>query len=148
MVKSKERARRKMLANVRTAGAELKAGMEEGPDPIDIALKNPAEHAAKMKAGLDESIRRGKLEAGLKKAKQRNAYRTSIDKAAMRYEQSADVMVERSMEGYDERAACQERAAAKVAGMPTMTRDQRLAKGYEYQKAVAIEFDKMRGLKS
>jgi hypothetical protein len=147
MVKSPERVRAKMLDRVRTAGAELKAGMEAAPDPIDIALKDPEAHAKKMVDGLAEAQRRGAIRAGLEKAKKRNAWANAIDKAARHYEDAADDMVDRSMEDYPQRAQAIERAKAAVANMPTVTRDQRIAKGMAYQKAVAQEFDKLYGRK-
>jgi len=148
MVKSKARAERKMLDRVRTAGTELVAGMEEGPDPVDIALKNVAEHQKKMIDGLAEAARRGKIESGLKKAKARGSWKNAIEKAGRHYEESADQMVANTMEGYDERASAIERAKAAVANMPTTTRDQRIAKSAAYQKAVGIEFDKIYGRKA
>ena len=148
MVKRKERAERKMLDRVRTAGTELVAGMEEGEDPIDIALKDIPGHQKKMLDGLSEAIRRGKVESGLKKAKGRNAWKGAIEKAGRHYEESADVMVERTMEGYDERASAIERAKSRVDTMATTTRDQRIAKSAAYQKAVGEEFDKLYGRKA
>ena len=126
MAKSRARVAAKMQDRVRTAGTELKAGMLEGADPIDIALKNPAEHAKKMADGLNEAIRRGKVEAGLKKAKNRNAWKSSIERAAQHYEASADRMVANAMEDYDARVAAIDRALAKVANMPRTTRNTRM----------------------
>lgn len=137
-----------MQDRVRTAGSELKAGMMEAPDPIEIALKNPAEHAKKMADGLIEAIRRGKVEAGLKKAKSRNAWKNSIERAAQHYEASADRMVANALEDYDARIAAIERALAKVANMPRTTRDQRIAYSAAYQKALGEEMDKLYGRKA
>jgi hypothetical protein len=148
MVKSKARVEAKMKERVRTAGSELKAGMLEGPDPIDIALKDPAAHAKKMQDGLNEAIRRGKVEGGLKKAKERNSWKNSIDRAASNYEGAADRMVAHAMEDYDARAAAIERAKAKVAGMPRTTRAQRIAYGAAYAQAVGEEMDRLYGRKS
>ena len=148
MVKSRARVAAKMQDRVRTAGAELKAGMVEGQDPIDVALKNPAEHAKKMQDGLNEAIRRGKVEAGLKKAKGRNAWKNAIDRAAQHYEASADRMVTNAMEDYDARAGAIERALAKVTSMPKTTRDQRIAYSAAYQKALGEEMDKLYGRKA
>ena len=148
MAKSRARVAAKMQDRVRTAGSELKAGMLEGADPIEIALKNPAEHAKKMADGLNEAIRRGKVEAGLKKAKNRNAWKNSIERAAQHYEASADRMVANALEDYDARIAAIERALAKVANMPRTTRDQRIAYSAAYQKALGEEMDKLYGRKA
>jgi len=148
MAKSRARVAAKMQDRVRTAGSELKAGMMEAPDPIEIALKNPAEHAKKMADGLNEAIRRGKVEAGLKKGKSRNAWKNSIERAAQHYEASADRMVANALEDYDARVAAIERALAKVANMPRTTRDQRIAYSAAYQKALGEEMDKLYGRKA
>jgi len=148
MAKSRARVAAKMQDRVRTAGSELKAGMMEAPDPIEIALKNPAEHAKKMADGLNEAIRRGKVEAGLKKAKSRNAWKNSIERAAQHYEASADRMAANALEDYDARIAAIERALAKVANMPRTTRDQRIAYSAAYQKALGEEMDKLYGRKA
>ena len=147
MVKSKSRVEQKMRERVRTAGSELKAGMMEGPDPIDIALKDPAAHVKKMQDGLAEAARRGKIEGGLKKAKERNAWKGSIDRAASHYEESADRMVDHAMEDYDARAGAIERAKQKVSGMPRTTRAQRIAYGAAYAQALGEEMDKLYGRK-
>jgi hypothetical protein len=145
MVKDKSRVEAKMLDRVRTAGSELKAGMKAGEDPIDVALKNVEAHQKKMADGLNEAIRTGRVKTGLQRAKDRNAWQDSIERAASHYEEAAPRMVANSMEDYEARGAAIERAKKTVANMPTTTRAQRIAKGTAYQNAVGSEFDKLYG---
>lgn len=148
MVKDASRVRQKMLDRVRTAGAELRAGMEAAEDPLQKISKDPAGYAKKLQDGIAEAVRRGSYEAGIKKAASENRWKNSIDTAATRYEQSADIMVERSMNSYEARARAIEAAKAKVANMPTTTIDQRIAKSAAYQKAVSAEFNAVFGRKA
>lgn len=148
MVKDADRVRQKMLDRVRTAGSELRAGMQSAEDPLQKIAKDPAAYAKKLQDGVAEAVRRGSYEAGIKRAASEDRWKKSIDRAAQRYEQSADVMVERSMASYEDRARAIEAAKAKVKDMPTTTLDQRIAKSAAYQKAVSQEFDKVFGRKS
>jgi hypothetical protein len=141
MVKSAERVREKMLNSVRTAGNELRAGMNAAPDPIDIALKDPEAHAKKMQEGLAEAIRRGNVRAGLEKAKKRNSWKGSIDKAAAHFEESAPVMVENSMADYPQRMDVVSKAKQAVKDMPTVTRAQRIAKSSKYLEEAGKGYD-------
>jgi hypothetical protein len=148
MVKSSDRVRQKMLDRMRTAGSELKAGMQAATDPLDVISKDPAGYAKKLQDGIAEAVRRGSYEAGIKKAKSENRWKNSIDTAASRYEQAADVAVERSMNTYEARGRAIEAAKAKVANMPTVTIDQRIAKAAAYAKAVSAEFNTVFGRKA
>ena len=148
MVKDANRVRQKMLDRVRLAGSELRAGMEAAEDPLAKISKDPATYAKKLQDGVNEAIRRGSYEAGIKRAAKENRWKDSIDRAAQRYEQSADVMVERSMSSYEARGRAIEAAKAKVANMPTTTLDQRIAKAAAYQKAVSAEFNAVFGRKA
>ena len=145
MVKSKERASAKMERNVRTAGTELKAGMTDAIDPLTILSADPKKYGDKMAAGVAESVRTQKWAKGIEKAKGRNAWKTSADRAAAHYQEAAPRMVANAMEDYDSRAACIERAQAATKNMPTTTRAERMQKGFAYQEAVAKEFDKLYG---
>ena len=148
MTKSAERVRQKMLDRVRTAGTELKAGMQAAEDPLVKISKDPSGYAKKLQDGVAEAVRRGSYEAGIKKAASENRWKNSIDRASTRYEQSADVMVERSMNSYEARGRAIEAAKAKVASMPTTTIDQRIAKAAAYAKAVSGEFNTVFGRKA
>lgn len=145
MVKSKARVQQKMAERVRTAGAELKAGMQEAPNPIDVALKDVNAHVKKMQDGLAEAARTGRIGIGLKRAKERGSWEKSFDRAAQNYEAAADRMVENAMEDYDARAAAIQRALDKVKGMPRITTAQKIAYGAAYQQAVHEEFNKLYG---
>ena len=145
MVKSKEPASAKMERNVRSAGAELKAGMADAVDPLDVLSADPKKYGDKMSAGVAEAVRTKKWEKGIEKAKGRDSWKKSGDRAAAHYQEAAPRMVENAMEDYDSRAACIGRAQAATKDLPTTTRDERMAKGYAYQQAVAKEFDKLYG---
>ena len=147
MVKSKEVAERRMRERVSTAGAYLKEGFEEAEDPIDVLLKDPEKFAKKLVDGLTEAIRKGKFTAGLKTAKDRDAWKKSKDRAGAHYEERADEMVAHAMEGYDERAKCIEEAKKAIAGMPSATRAQRIARSAKYQEVMGECMDRVRGLK-
>lgn len=145
MVKSEERARAKMERNVRGAGVELKAGMADAIDPLDILTADPKKFGEKMSAGVAESIRTKKWEKGLQKAKDRNSWKESGDRAAAHYQEAAPRMVENAMEDYSGRAAAIERAKAIIKDMPSTTRSERIARSSAYQIAVGKEFDKLYG---
>ena len=148
MVKTKEQVAAKMQERVSTAGKYMRQGMESGPDPIDILLKNPEQYGQKLAAGVAESVRRGKYTAGLKTAKNRNAYKGSINRAAAHYEERTADMVANSMESYEWRAACIESAKKATEAMPTTTRDQRIARAAAYSKAMGECCDRQKGLKA
>ena len=148
MVKSAAEVEEKMRDRVSTAGKYLRSGMASAPDPIDVLLKDPSGYAKKLQDGLNEAIRRGSYEAGLKKAKARNSWRDSLERAGAHFEERTDDMVANAMSSYDARAAAIGRAQAIVETMPTTTRTQRIAKSAAYQKAVGEEFDKVFGRKA
>ncbi len=147
MVKSKAAVERKMRDRASTAGTYLKEGLGEAEDPVDVLLRDISGNEKKLADGVAEAIRRGKYKAGLEKAKQRDSWGKSHDRAAAHYEEAAGRMVDHAMEGYDERAACIEKAKASIKSMPTTTRDQRIAKGAAYAKAMGSCMDSVRGLK-
>ena len=145
MVKSKERAAAKMERGVRAAGPEIKAGMADAIDPLDILTSDTKKYGDRMLAGSAEAVRTGKWKQGLEKAKAGGKWKGSIDRASAHYVERAADMVENSMEDYDSRAQCIERAQAIVKDMPTTTRDERIAKSAEYQRVVGKEYDKLYG---
>lgn len=137
-----------MLDRVGSAGKYLKQGMDAAEDPIDVLLKDPEAAQKKLLDGQAEAARRGSYVAGLKKAKGRNAWQNSKERAASHYEERKDDMVDHAMDSYDARAAAIERAQAATKDMPTTTRAQRIAKSAKYQTVVGEEFDKVFGRKS
>lgn len=147
MVKTKAEVEEKMRDRVSTAGKYLKQGMDGAEDPIDVLLKDPAAAQKKLLDGQAEAARRGSYEAGLRKAKERNAWQNSKERAAAHYEERTDDMVKNAMDSYDARAAAIERAQNMVKDMPTTTRAQRIAKSAKYQESVGVEFDKIFGRK-
>jgi len=147
MVKSRARAEKKMLDRVRTAGTELKAGMSEAKDPLDVISGDIANKEAKLMAGVAEGVKRGNYRQGIEKAKARGSWKNSQDRAGRHYEERADDMVKNAMEDYDSRAAAIDRAKATIANMPTTTRAQRIARGTAYLNAISIEMDKVYGRK-
>lgn len=147
MVKTAQEVREKMQDRVSTAGKYLKQGMDGAEDPIDILLKDPAKYQKKLLDGQVEAAKRGAYEAGLRKAKERNAWSGSKERAAAHYEERTDDMVENAMSSYDARKGAIERAQAATADMPTTTRTQRIAKSAKYQEVVGTEFDKIFGRK-
>jgi uncharacterized Ntn-hydrolase superfamily protein len=147
MVKTRAEVMEKMQERVQTAGKYLKQGMDGAEDPIDKLLKNPEESKKKLVAGINEAMNRGSYEAGLRRAKERNAWQISKDRAASHYEERASDMVSNAMASYDARAQAIERAQKAVEDMPTTTRAQRIAKSAKYQELVGQEFDKIFGRK-
>ena len=147
MVKSRAEVEEKMRDRVSTAGKYLRQGMEAAEDPLAVLLKDPAKAAKKHAAGVIEAHRRGSFIAGLKKAKARNSWKESLDRAGAHFEERTEDMVDNAMESYDARASAIERAQARVADLPTTTRAQRIAKSGKYQEYVGEEFDKVFGRK-
>ena len=96
---------------------------------------------------MNESIRRGAYKSGLERAKARDSWGKSHERAAAHYEERADDMVEHAMEGYDERANCIETAKSAISGMPKATRAQRIARSSKYQEVMGSCMDRVRGLK-
>jgi len=134
-----------MKDRVSTAGTYLKKGMASAEDPIDVLLKNPEAAAKKLQDGLADAIRRGNYKIGLERAKARNSYKGSMDRAGSHFEERTGDMVKNAMDTYDQRAAAIKAAQDRTAQMPTATREQRIAKSTAYQKAVGEEFDKVFG---
>jgi len=147
MVKSKDLVEEKMKERVQTAGKYLKAGMEEAEDPIDVLLSNPDLYLKRMIDGLMEALRTGKILAGLKRAKERDAWKNSIDRAASHYEERAEDMVKNAMESYEKRMECIEKARKAIADMPKATRKQKIARSQKYLEVVGECFDKVFGRK-
>jgi len=147
MAKPKELVEEKMKERVQTAGKYLKAGMENAPDPIDVILSDPEKYLKRLIDGLVESIRTGKMQSALKRAKDRNAWKKSIDRASAHYEERAEDMVANAMESYESRMKCIEEAKKAIADMPKATRAQRIARSQKYLQAVAECFDRVFGRK-
>lgn len=145
MVKSRDRAAAKMERGVRAAGPEIKAGMQDAVDPLDVLTSDAKKYGDKMLAGVAEAQRTGKWKQGLEKAKAADKWKGSIDRAAAHYTERAADMVEGAMSDYDARAQCIERAQAVVKDMASTTRSDRIAKSAAYQDAVGKEFDKLYG---
>ena len=146
-MKSKEAAERKMKDRVSTAGTYLKESLGEAEDPLDVILKAPEEHVKKMQAGIAEAVRTGKIIAGVKTAKARNAWAKSHDRAAAHYEERAEDMVDHAMEDYDVRKACIEFAKKAISAMPKATRAQNIARSAKYQEEMGSCMDKAKGRK-
>lgn len=147
MVKSKAEVEAKMKDRVSTAGRYLIQGMKSAPNPVDVLLKDVDAAGKKLEDGLRESIRRGSYRVGLERAKQRGSWEKSQARAGTHFEERKDDMVTNAMDSYDARASAIAAAQAKVAGMATATRDQKIAKSSAYLKAVGEEFDKVFGRK-
>lgn len=147
MVKSKAAVERKMRDRVATAGTYLQEGMAEAEDPVDVLLKDVAANEKKLLDGVADAIRRGKFKSGLEAAKARNSWKNSQARAGAHYEERADDMVKHSMEGYDARAACIEKAQKAIESMPKATRAQRIARSGKYQETMGACMDSVRGLK-
>lgn len=147
MVKSKTVAERRMTDRVRTAAPYLMEGFDEAEDPIDVLLKDPDEFAKRLIAGVTEAIRRGDYKIGLEKAKARNAWKGSKERAGSHYEERVEDMVKHAMEDYDERATCIESAKKGIAAMPKATRAQRIARSSKYQELMGVCMDKVKGRK-
>lgn len=148
MVKSAAEVAEKMKERVATGGKYLRQGMAGAEDPLDVISKDPAGYAKKLQAGVTEAVRTGSYEAGIKKAKARNAWGDSHERAGRHFEERADDMVQNAMSDYEGRARAIENAQKATANMPTTTRDQRIAKSAAYQKAVGQEMDKLYGRKA
>ena len=148
MAKTRQQVEEKMRERVATAGKYLKSGMESAPDPIDVLLKDPDAAAKKLEAGLREALRKGSYTAGLQRAKERNAWQNSKERAARHYEERADDMVSNAMMSYEKRMGAIDRAKARVANMPRVTTSDRIAYSAAYQKAVSEEFAKEFGRKT
>lgn len=146
-MKSKAAAERKMKERVATAGSFLKEGMTEAVDPLDVLSKDPEGYAKKLQDGLADSIRRGKWQGGIKTAKTRNAYKTSVDRAGAHFEERAEDMVSHAMEDYDVRVKCIEEAKRGIDAMPKASRAQRIARAAKYQELMGVCMDKAKGRK-
>lgn len=148
MVKTAAEVAGKMKERVGTAGKYLREGMAGAEDPLDIISKDPSGYAKKLAAGVNESVRTGAYEAGIKKAKEANSWQNSQERAGRHFEERADDMVTNAMKDYEGRARAIEAAQKIVEKLPTTTREQRIAKSTAYQKAVGAEFDKLYGRKA
>lgn len=147
MVKSKTNVEEKMKDRISTAGKYLERGMEDAEDPIDVLLSDVEGAQKKLLEGLQDAIKRGNYKIGLERAKSRDAWRTSKGRAAAHFEERADDIVERSMETYDSRMACVEKAQKEIAKMPKATRAQRIARSTKYQEITGECYDKLFGRK-
>jgi len=147
VVKSKADVEEKMKDRISTAGAYLKKGMEAAEDPIDVLLKDPDGYGKALLAGLQDAMKRGSYKIGLERAKGRNAWKGSMDRAGAHFEERSDDLVKHAMETYDARKGAIEAAKAKIKSMPSSTREQRIARSTAYQRFVGEEFDKVFGRK-
>ena len=147
MVKSKSKAEEKMRDRISTAGKYLERGMEDADDPIDILLDDVEGAQKKLIEGLQEAIKRGNYKIGLERAKERDAWKKSKGRAAAHFEERTDDIVERSMETYDSRMQCVEKAQKEISKMPKATRQQRIARSTKYQELVGECYDKLFGRK-
>jgi len=132
MVKSASRVQRKMKERVSVAGTEVVAGFEDAKDPIDVALSDIKGHEEKMKAGLAEAMKAGKVQRGLERAKKRDSWKKSAERAGRHYEERADDMVTNYMDDYDKRAAIIAKAQDEIKKMPKATFEQRMARQRKY----------------
>jgi len=148
MVKTSAEVAEKMKERVATGGKYLRQGMAAAEDPLDVISKDPTGYAKKLQAGVNEAVRTGSYEAGIKKAKAANSWKGSQDRAGAHFEERAGDMVTNAMRDYDQRAQAIAAAQRAVANLPTTTRDQRIAKSAAYQKAVGAEMDKIYGRKA
>lgn len=147
MVKSKEVAERRMRERVSTAAPYLVEGFDEATDPLDVLLKDPEGYTKAMVAGLTEAIRKGQVKIGWEKAKERNAWKGSKERAGRHYEERVDEMVKHAMEDYDVRAKCIEEAKKGIADMPKATRAQKIARSAKYQELMGACMDRAKGRK-
>ena len=148
MVKSKRFVESKMRQRVSTSGQFLRDGMNEAQDPVDKLLSDVDKYEKKLVDGVQNSIKAGSYRVGLEKAKKRNSWKNSIDKAGRHYEESADMMVDHALEDYDQRAKLIEQAQDAVRDMPTATRAQRIQKSAKYQEIIGKLFDGHYGRKT
>lgn len=121
--------------------------MDAAEDPVDKLLSNVEMYQKKLLDGQVEAAKRGNYAAGLKKAKDRNAWQNSKERAALHYEERTTDMVDNAMASYDARAGAIDRAKKAIESMPTTTRAQRIARSAKYQEVVGSEFDKVFGRK-
>lgn len=145
MVKSKALAEKKMKDRVESAGKYLTEALGEAPDPLDVILEDPEGHMKKMEAGLKEANRTGKTIGGIKKAKERNSWATSHDRAGSHYEERAADMVNHAMEDYDVRAGCIETAKKVIKSMAKATRTDRIKRSARYQEEMGKCMDRAKG---
>lgn len=147
MAKSREYVEKKMSDRISTAGAYLRSAMEEADDPVDVILADPEKYAKKLADNLVQSIKEGAYASGLKRAKDRNAWREAQDRAGAHFEERTDDIVAHSMESYDARAKCIESARKAISDMPDKTRTQRAERSKKYQITVGECMDKIFGRK-
>jgi len=145
--KTKEEVEAKMKDRVANAGKYLSDGISKADDPIDILLSDTAKYEKKLEDGVKEALKNGKYKAGLEKAKSRDAWKESRERAGRHYEERTDDMVSNSMADYDARRDCIEKAKKVIADMPSTTRQQRILRSAKYQEEVGKCFDKLYGRK-
>lgn len=146
-IKTKAEVEEKMTDRVSTAGKFLKDAIDKAEDPIDVILSNPDKYIKKLVDGLIQAQKEGKILAGFKKAKKRDAWKNSKDRAGAHYEERTGDMVKNALEDYDARAKVIDEARKAVDDMPTTTRAQRIAKSAKYQDIVGKGFDSLYGRK-
>lgn len=100
-----------------------------------------------LKAGLDDAIKRGLYRGGITKAKARNAWKTSSERAGDHYEERAEDMTEHAMEDYADRKACIEEAQKAISTMAKATRADRIKRSTKYQEVMGECMDRKKGRK-
>ena len=143
MVKSKDLIMEKMKERVQTSGKYMKKGLEEAPNPLELALKK----LDLMKQRLLQAFDNGAVKAGMEKALKEGKWEARIDIAAKRWEESADYMVEEYSKAIDDVLKCVEEAKKAVEGMPATTIEQRAEKSKQYQIAMHKCMAKLKGIK-
>lgn len=143
MAKSWARTKAKMERSLSGAGEEVRAGILEAQDPLDIALSNIEVHEKKMAAGMAEAIRTGKVRKGLEKAKARNAYKASADRAAAHFSERTDDMVKHYGQGYEQRRQIIAQIQDEMRDMPKATYEDRKKRSDYYSKRSHELFSKL-----
>lgn len=148
MVKSKKLFMKKMKVGISKASEYHGDALDEARDPLDVIAEDPDKYAKRQLDGVAEAHRLGKYQSGTKKAKDRDSWRKSKDRAVAHYGERADDMVEHAAEDYDVRKGIMEECDKVIKDMPKATTSQREARGAAYRKCTHEKFAAMKGLKA
>ena len=143
MTKDIETILEKMKERVATSGKYHKKGLENAPNPLEIALQK----LDLMKQRLLQAFENGSVKAGFEKALKEGKWEARIDVAARRWEESAEYMVEEYAKAIEDVLKCVEEAKKAIANMPAVTIEQRAERSKQYQIAMHKCMAKLKGLK-
>lgn len=145
MAKSITTVTHKMKSGMQNAGAAIKDGFSAENDPMKVIAQNVEGYGQAMAAGVAKAVSDGTYAKGVQQAASNGTWSKSAEKAARNYAAQANVAVEEYMKQYPARMQVIEAAVKQYPAVPGESRDARIARGGQIQKAIGEGMDRLYG---